>query len=81
MVHEMQSKLKKCEIGVNLGSLETRERGDLNGTSIMANRQVEGTQTPCQSSKCAKMGTTQSGKHIGLLGGSGRWSREVSYEM
>jgi hypothetical protein len=42
------------------------------GTSRRVNGQVEGTRTPCQGSKCAKMGTTQSGKHMGIRGGSGR---------
>jgi hypothetical protein len=55
--------------------------------SRKANGQVECTQTPCQGSICAKMGTTQSGKHIyGNLGGkweqkSELWGRKASSEM
>jgi hypothetical protein len=37
---------------------------------------VGATQTPCQGSKCAKIGTTQSGKHMGIWGGRGRWGRK-----
>jgi hypothetical protein len=52
------------QIGVFLGSLEGTERGDSKGISKRAKGGVEGTQTPCQSSNCAKMGTTLSGKHV-----------------
>jgi hypothetical protein len=31
---------------------------------------VEDTQTPCQGSTYAKMGTTQSGRHVGIWGAS-----------
>jgi hypothetical protein len=58
-------KSKKCQTGVLLGSLESKEYCDSNGTSRRANGQVEGTKTLCQGSKYAKMGTTQSGKHMG----------------
>jgi hypothetical protein len=65
----------QCQIGVLLGSLESTEEGNIvinsNVTSRRANEQVEGTQTPCQGSKCAKMGTTQLGKYMGIWGGSG----------
>jgi hypothetical protein len=49
--------------------------------SSRANGQVEGAQTPCQGRKCAKMGTTQSGKHLGIWGGSERWGRKASDGM
>jgi hypothetical protein len=41
---------------------------------------VEGAQTPCQGSKCVKVGTTQSGKHIGIWGGSERWGRKAIFQ-
>jgi hypothetical protein len=45
---------------------------------------MEGTQTPCQGSKCAKTGTTQSGKHMGIWGGGlvdGAGKQEMEGEM
>jgi hypothetical protein len=46
--------------------------------------EVEGTQIPCQGSKCAKMGSTQSGKHMGIWGGEvgdGAGKRVMECEM
>jgi hypothetical protein len=43
-----------------------------------ASGQVQGAQTLCQGSKCAKVGTTQSGKHMGIWGGRERWGRKAS---
>jgi hypothetical protein len=69
------------QIGVFLGSLERVESDVSNRTSSRANEQVEGAQTPCQGRKCAKMGTTQSGKHMGIRVGSKRWGRKASDGM
>jgi hypothetical protein len=77
-------KSKKSQIGVLLGSLETSEQGVSNGTSRRANRQVDGTQTPCQGSKCAQMGSTQLGKPMGTWGGEvgdGPGKRVMECEM
>jgi hypothetical protein len=68
MMHDCNIKQKKCAIGVLLGSLESTEQCDSKDTSRRATGQVEGTQTRRQGSKCAKMGTTQSGKHVGMWG-------------
>jgi hypothetical protein len=57
-----------CQIGLFLGSLESTERGDSNGTSRKANGGMEGAQTQCQGSKWAKIGTPWSGKHMGMWG-------------
>jgi hypothetical protein len=70
-----------CQIGAFLGSLGRTEEGVSNGTSSRANGQVDGTQTPCQGSKGAKMGTMQSGKHMAIKGESERWGRKASDGM
>jgi hypothetical protein len=77
----MHQRVKIIQIAVFLGSLESTERGDSNRTSRRANRDEEGTQTRCQGNKCAKIGTTQSGMHVGIWGYNGRWGRKASDEM
>jgi hypothetical protein len=71
------TKTQKCQLEC-FWALESTERGDSNGTSRRANREVKGTQTQCQGRKCAKMGTTQSGKHTRIKGYNGRGGRKAA---
>jgi hypothetical protein len=83
MKYDLLQTVKKCQIGVLLGSLESTASGNSNGTSRRANGQVEGTQTRVKAAnvpnwaKRSQESIWESGREVG--DGTGR--RVMECEM